>query len=172
MSARFRPQLNASLFEGWFAKESITLLAPDGQANVIASSEPLTAEIDTEQYANIQGDLLRKEFPGYHEFQFGPTEVFGDRRGYMRRFQWTPPDGVPVVQMQLYYSENGRGFTATATTPSSQVDRYELDLRQTLGALRIESEAPLDSPTTPQPAQIDAEPAWASAHDGVDAVGS
>lgn len=42
---RFKPQLTAPLPEGWFAKESITLLAPDGQANVIASSEPLDRTI-------------------------------------------------------------------------------------------------------------------------------
>ncbi len=28
---RFKPQLTAPLPEGWFAKESITLLAPDGR---------------------------------------------------------------------------------------------------------------------------------------------
>jgi hypothetical protein len=133
----FKPQLTAALPAGWFAKESITLLAPDGQANVIASSEPLDSTMDTERYASVQGELLRQEFHAYRELAFGRLLLFGGREGYMRRFEWTPPDGVPISQMQLYYAESGRGYTATATTPASQSPRFELLLRQILGALRI-----------------------------------
>jgi len=137
---RLKPALTAALPEGWFVKESITLLDPDGQANVIASTEPLDPNIDAQWYAEVQGDLLRREFREYREFHFGPTRVFGGRQGYMRRFEWTPPeaDAVPVTQLQLYYAENGRGYTATATTPTSQIQRFELLLRQILGGLRIE----------------------------------
>lgn len=126
--------------EGWFVKEAITLLDPEGQANVIASTEPLDPNIDAQWYAEVQGDLLRRGFREYREFYFGPTRVFGGRQGYMRRFEWTPPeaDAVPVTQLQLYYAENGRGYTATATTPTSQIQRFELLLRQILGGLRIE----------------------------------
>ncbi len=118
--SRFRPQISAWLPDGWFAKESITLLAPDGQANVIVSSEPLDPSIDSYRYAEVQGTLLRQEFPGYRELVFEPTEMLGGRRGYLRRFEWKPPDGVPVTQLQMYYTEHGRGYTATATTPSNQ----------------------------------------------------
>jgi hypothetical protein len=138
--SRFRPSLTAPLPEGWFAKESITLLAPDGQANVIASSEPLAPDIDTAAYANVQGDLLTKEFPGYQEFSFEPTEIFGgNRQGFVRRFEWLPPDGVAVMQIQIYYAEPGRGYTATATTPSSEFERFELELRDVLEGLVVES---------------------------------
>ncbi len=133
----FRGELTAALPGDWFAKESTTLLAPDGQANVIASSEPLDPSIDTDRYASVQGDLLRGEFPGYEEKSFDRIEIFGGRSGYMRHFQWTPPDGVPVVQLQLYYAENGRGYTATATTPAEGFPSRELLLRQILLGLRI-----------------------------------
>ena len=41
-------------------------------------------------------------------------------------------------QIQLYYAENGRGYTATATTPSTQFERFELQFRQLLGGLALE----------------------------------
>ena len=113
------------------------LLAPDGQANVIASSEPLDPSIDTEQYATVQGDLLRGEFPGYVEHAFEEAALLGGRRGYRRHFEWTPPDGVAVTQIQLYFAENSRGYTATATTPSTNFENVEAELRQILAGLLI-----------------------------------
>jgi hypothetical protein len=135
---KFKSKLSAPVPDDWFAKDSYTLLSPDGQANIIMSSEPLDPSIDTEAYAHVQGDLLRKEFPGYREFIFEPTQIFGGRSGWLRRFEWKPPDGEPVVQIQLYYAENGRGYTATATTRAIDIKRFELDLRLVLGGLRIE----------------------------------
>ena len=114
------------------------MLAPDGQANVIASSEPLDDGIDTQSYANVQGNLLRTKFPGYHEHAFEEADAFGDH-GFMRRFEWLPPDGVAVMQIQLYYVEKGRGYTATATTPKSEYERYEFDLQDILEGLLNES---------------------------------
>jgi hypothetical protein len=143
---RYRPTISVSLPSGWFAKESLTLLAPDGQANVIASSEPLDPSIDTKKYAEVQGDLLENEFPEFESFSFEETDVFGRGTGYIRRFQWQPPDGVPVMQMQLYYAESGTGYTATATTPSSEFPRYEPDLRDALESLLIESVQPAAAP--------------------------
>jgi tetratricopeptide (TPR) repeat protein len=143
----FHPVLVGSLPGTWFAKESMTLLAPDGQANVIASSEPLDETIDTHHYAEVQGDLLRNEFPGYDERRFEKKTMFGGREGYIREFEWTPPDGVPVTQIQLYYTEAERGFTATATTPSSHFPAVELELRQLLDALIIDQSSP-DSPAS------------------------
>jgi len=139
--------LSAPKLEGWFAKDQITLLAPDGQANVIASSEPLDLEIDTEMYAKVQGDLLTKEFPGFQQFSFEHTEIFGNRPGRVRRFEWLPPDGVAIMQIQLYYAESGRGYTATATTPSTEFGRYELELRDVLEGLAIEELAAAEAKT-------------------------
>jgi hypothetical protein len=65
------------------------------------------------------------------------VEVFGGRHGFLRQFRWTPQDGPPVTQIQLYYVDEGRGFTATATTPSESFPDLELLLRQTLLGLRL-----------------------------------
>jgi hypothetical protein len=133
---RFMARISMPVPHEWFAKESLTILAPDGQANVIASSEPLDPNIDTQQYADVQGDLLRREFPSYREHSFEPFPAFG-RQGWMRVFEWQPPDGVPVTQMQVYYVENGRGYTATATTPSTQFDRFEWAFNMVLSDIAI-----------------------------------
>jgi hypothetical protein len=129
--------LMAAVPNGWFAKDSTTLLAPDGQANIIASSEPLDPSIDTDTFAAAQGDLLKGEFPEYQEKSFERVSLFGGRDGYMREFEWTPEDGVRVTQIQIYYASGGRGYTATATTPTQQFPDREVLLRQTLRAFRI-----------------------------------
>jgi hypothetical protein len=135
---RFRGEISGPVPQGWFAKDSITLLSPDGQANVIASSEPLDPSIDTVRYAEVQGQVLNKEFPGFDEREYGELEVFGGHTGYIRAFEWRPPDGEPVTQIQMYYASGGRGFTATATTPSAQFAGKEFLLRQILSDLVIE----------------------------------
>jgi hypothetical protein len=132
-TSEFTPRVRSNLPDGWFAKESTTLLAPNGQANVIVSGEPLDPQISGFRYAEIQGELLRNEFPGFIEFSFGPELVFGGRDGYVRNFQWQPPDGVPVRQVQVYCVVDGRGFCATATTPTIAYDDY---VQVLLGCLR------------------------------------
>jgi hypothetical protein len=137
---RFRGSISSLVPEGWFVKESITLLAADGKANVIASAEPLDPSTDTSQYAGIQGDRLRKEFPGYTEHWVEERDVLGGRPGVMRSFSWAPPDGEPVTQVQLYYAMNGRGYTATATTPADNYPALDHLLLTALQSLRIEGE--------------------------------
>jgi hypothetical protein len=141
MVSRFIPTISAPLPEGWFPKEQITLLAPSGQANVIASSEPLEPSLDAKAYAEAQGELLRKEFPGYLEVAFEGMTLFGGRSGFLRRFRWTPPDGEPVTQIQLYYAEDGRGYTATATSPTKEFAKYEPQLVDVLEGLTIDRPA-------------------------------
>jgi hypothetical protein len=153
---RYSALLSAPLPEDWQAKESITLLPSSGEANVIASSEPVPeVDVDTDRYAEIQGDLLRKEFPGYQERSFEQTRAFGRGTGWLRRFEWTPPDGVRIMQIQLYYVEAGRGFTATATSPASHFARFEEEFRDVLAGLRIDPEAfRFDPGQTPWPAEV------------------
>ena len=131
-----RSMLAAGVPSGWFRKESLTILAPNGQGNVIFSCEPLSPEIDAFGYADVQGNLLRREFERYQEESFEPGLVFGDKSGYVRRFNWAPPDGVPVSQTQLYYAVPGRGFTATATAPGPR-GAMSQQLEQILMSLRI-----------------------------------
>src|SRR5438874_899986 len=63
----FEGSIAVPLPPGWYGKESFTVLAPDGQANVIVSSEPLNPSIDVYEYAEAQGGLLAKDFNEYHE---------------------------------------------------------------------------------------------------------
>jgi hypothetical protein len=132
-----RPQITAQMPGEWFSKENITILAPDGQANVMASSEPLSLDVDAARYAEVQCEMLRCEFPGYKELFFDSALIFGNRIGYVHHFQWTPPDGVSVTQMQIYYTENSRGYTATATTRTVFFERYKQQLQEILDSLRI-----------------------------------
>ncbi len=134
----FKPRLAAKMPADWYAKESITLLAPDGGANVIASSEPLVPTLTTREYADIQGNLLSDEFAEYEQQSFGPAELLGGREALIRRFSWRPPEGEPVTQIQLYHVEGARGYTVTATTPSNRFAELELQLRQVLEGLVIE----------------------------------
>jgi hypothetical protein len=133
---KFRSGIGAAVPEGWLVKESITVLAPDGGANVIASTEPLEADMDTERYAGIQGELLLAEFPGYREEEFSRVPMLGSHEGLLRRFTWVPPDGERVHQSQLYLVlRPGRGFTATATTTAARLHEYEAVLLQVLNDL-------------------------------------
>lgn len=125
----------------WYAKESLTVLETHGQANVIVSSEPIDPSIDVDRYVALQGELLDTEFTGYYEESLEPAEVFGGRRGYIRRFGWSPPDGVPVRQIQVYAVEEGYGYTATATTPLTQYDRFEALFEDVIASLHIASVA-------------------------------
>ena len=134
----FRGLITAVVPDGWFAKESMTLLSPDGQSNVIASSEPLDPSTDTDQYAGVQGELLENEFPEYVQKSFERIPVFSDRDGYLRTFEWTPPDGRRVAQAQLYYAEPGRGYTCTATTTADNLAAVELVLLQVMRNLRLQ----------------------------------
>ncbi len=145
-----RSRLRAPVPAGWFVKESFTLLAPDGQANVIVSREPLDPTLDTRRYAAVQGDLLRREFPGYEEQAF---TVLPLRTGvaYLRLFSWVPPDGVRVVQHQIYLALSGTGFTATATTPATAHERYAGLFDEVLRDLELDSSAP-PPPSAPGPA--------------------
>ncbi len=134
---RTRSQISATTPLGWFVKESWTLLHPSGQCNVICSREPLDPSIDALRYANIQGDLLRKEFPHFAEYSFGPFVFASGQTGYLREFSWTPPDGVPVRQMQTYYANDGTGFTSTATAALSVSDQHRGTFLMVLQSMRF-----------------------------------
>jgi hypothetical protein len=140
---RTRSSIQLDMPHGWFFKESYTLIAPDGRANVIASSEPVEPSMTTEEYASVQGEILDREFEGYE--QHGDLEAFAVSgvEGYaiLREFSWTPEVGEPVTQLQLYAVRRGRGFTATATTPTSDVERFRSALYDVLGSLVVVPEA-------------------------------
>lgn len=132
-----RPRLAGEVAADWLTKESLTFLAPDGRANVIASSEPLSAAVDATRYAEVQGDQLRREFPAYRELSFERAVVFGDLLGWVRVFTWVPPEGVPITQVQAYAAEQGRGFTATATTTSTAYASLRDELWAVVTSVRL-----------------------------------
>lgn len=140
-----QPSITLILPDGWFFKESLTLLAPDGQANVIASSEPLDRSITAREYAEVQGDLLESEFPGYRQFStLEPLNLKGlSDKAFLREFSWNPRDGDTdtVRQLQIYAVRSGRGFTATATTPESRYDDFRIELMEILVSLCINEQA-------------------------------
>jgi hypothetical protein len=49
----------------------------------------------------------------------------GGRAGLLRRFEWSPPDGPTVTQLQVYCVENARGYTATATATTENFRSVE-----------------------------------------------
>lgn len=137
LSGRFVPTLSPVVPTGWLAEEKITLLSPDGKANIIASSEPLDESVDTERYSEEQGMLLRAEVPNYDELVTCERTMFGGRAGVFRKFRWTPPDSGNVTQIQIYYAEHGRGYTATVTASASMFPAVEAVLLDVLDGLVI-----------------------------------
>jgi hypothetical protein len=124
--------------DGWCEKWSVTLTSPDGLANVIVSSEPVDPSMDSEAYADSQGDLLRDEFPGYDETSLEEDEVFG-MSGFVREFRWTPADAAPVRQLQSYAADDGTGFVATATAAARDFDDFHDELVEVMRGARATS---------------------------------
>ncbi len=120
---------------GWSVKEQVTLLEPSGRANVIASSEELSGEPDSAAYVQAQGEILKAEYPGFEELSLEPIQLLGGQRGWLRRFRWQPNDGLPVTQLQMYFVQGSRGFTATATASSQDFAGFEQVLRDVLESL-------------------------------------
>ncbi len=130
-------RLGAKIPPGWLWKESLSLLAEDGSANVIFSSEPLDTDVTLDRYVEAQGGQLA-EFEGYREIAVEETRTMGGRRGVLRRFEWSPPDGNPVTQIQIYCVENLRGYTATATTTTVGFKTVEPALVEILESLILD----------------------------------
>jgi hypothetical protein len=148
--SRLRVQVPA----GWAVKESFTVLSPDGQANIIVSREPLAPDLTTEQYAEIQHGLLRREFPGFEQHDLSEvTLAYGP--ALLRTFSWTPSGGAPVTQRQLYFAVDGTGYTATATAASSEFVRFGPLFDRVLRSLELTVPAgpavPSPPPTPPPP---------------------
>jgi tetratricopeptide (TPR) repeat protein len=139
---RFDSQLSIARPPGWGVKESVTLLEPSGQANVIVSTEPVPPGTTTEDYARANEEQMDQgDFPGYRQFSREETEFANGGPAIVRRFEWTPPDGATVTQIQLYHVDGDRGLTATGTTTSASYDDLELDLEQLLLSIAAGSDA-------------------------------
>jgi len=134
--------ISAVLPSGWEFKESYTFLAPDRPANVIFSTEPLPADMDSRAYAFEQGVLLKSEFPGFE--QRGPLERFplgGLTDGLLRIFSWSPRPGEEIHQIQVYAARSGRGYIATATSRDMREIASGSELFAALRSLQVDMEA-------------------------------
>ncbi|GAA0260972.1 hypothetical protein GCM10010492_72470 [Saccharothrix mutabilis subsp. mutabilis] len=138
-----RPSIRITAPEGWFFKESYTVLSPDGKANVIASSEPLDPSLNAYDYARQQSDLISAEFTGLirrHDLE--PYFVEGVKdTAWLSEFSWAPRDSDPVTQIQVYAARPGRGFTATATARTADLEAYRRVLSDVLTSLIVDEEA-------------------------------
>lgn len=133
----FQPRITALVPERWVVKETIQLLAPDLRANVIASGEPLEPDMDLQSYADAQGQLLKEFFPSYTEHELSSAKMFGGRDVLLRRFEWIAPVDMRVAQVQIYYVEGGRGFTATATVEEGRLEQFQSSLAEIMAGLRL-----------------------------------
>jgi hypothetical protein len=139
---RFNGSLSCAVPDGWTVRESLTILAPDGEANVIASSEPIDDALSTERYADSQGVQLRDEFSNYKELSYGPEKMLGGFDCYIRRFESSPRDhpGDRITQIQVYHVAAGRGYVLTATTRSIGFAAIEPTLSSILLGVLIDRE--------------------------------
>ena len=118
----------------WVFRESLTLVAPSGRANVIASSEPVPSDMDTSAYALTQRELL-KELPGYEELSTETFTLAGGEQALLRKHTWQPEDTKPVTQLQVYYVSGDRAYTVTATAPTEEFDEHRAVLGEVVAGL-------------------------------------
>jgi hypothetical protein len=153
------PRIQFEIPEGWAFKEQITILRdPDKQvsANLIASSEPAPANTDSEGYAKQIAEQLQRECPAYLELEFERMDAFGGEDGWLRRFEWEPERNLRITQLQVYCVNQGRAYTATATTESEHFDRYQTELIRVLYSLTMKAcdgEAAMKATDTVPPAE-------------------
>jgi hypothetical protein len=144
----FVSQLAVVVPTDWLAKESVTVLHPDGIANVIVSTEPLDDSVpDAETYATQQGNILHVEFDGYHELAFHEILVPGlPGRAFFRDFTWLPEGSAPIRQLQIYAVDlsSGRGVTATATTPWVEFPALQSTLMDLLLGVTLLATGPIE----------------------------
>ncbi len=114
-------RLRAPVPEGWSVRESWTLTAPDGQATVVVSREPLPPGVGAEQYAQGQGDRVAAEYPQYQQHVLTVLPLTSGP-AYARLFSWAPPGGSRVVQVQVSATAPDTGWTATASTPAASFE--------------------------------------------------
>jgi hypothetical protein len=140
---RFRASLRGLIPEGWSVRESIELVSPQQSAYVAAAADFLPAGTTIEQYAEQLGTELRERLPGFEEIALEQTGVPGGSRALIRRFRWRPPDGEPVMEIQRYTLENGRGIVCAARATERTFAEHESQLQQLLAGIGVGVPAPL-----------------------------
>lgn len=134
---RFGAKTSADVPDGWDIRDSLTMTAPDRGANVIFSSDRLEQAMSAQEYAELNGQQLKNQFPDYSEIDVGEFPLGDGHPAVFRQFQWFPEDGEPVTQIQLYLTDSERGYTATATCLVRDFSRYQKTLLGLLAGLAI-----------------------------------
>ncbi|MGY1771865.1 DcrB-related protein [Blastococcus sp. SYSU D00813] len=148
-------RLRAAVPEGWSVTESWTLRAPDGQADVVVTREPLPPDVGTEQYAQGRGDRLAAEYPQYQQHALTVVPL-ASGPAYARLFSWTASGGTRVVQVQVCATAGGTGVTATATAPAASYGSVAEVLDGVLRSVALD--LPAAPAPEPEPAPVPAEP--------------
>ena len=124
--SRFEPRLAVEMPQGWIAKEAVELFRVEGGAYVVAAGEPLPRGMGLEGYVDRYSTELRRLLPNMEELSSEPFEMFGGRKGWLRRYRWSPPERPGVRQLQGYSVEGGWGYVVTATVrDDDSVDEAE-----------------------------------------------
>ena len=137
-----RGVLRARLPAGWMPNESLNLIAPAGDANIIASIEAVDPGLDAAGYSDSQSKLMAQEFRLWKELDVLSIPVFGGRDGYLRFFAWAPADGAPVIQMQAFFAEGGSGYVATGTCLLDAFESLGTALTETVLGFRLAEDPP------------------------------
>ena len=133
---RFRPTLTAAAPEGWLARESIQLSNGAG-ASVVATVDFVPPDTTPELLAQEYSEIMSRGLPGFVDVDLASITLASGAPGLLRRFRWTPEEGGPVTQLQLYAVEEGRGVVATAAAPADSFSELEPMLHELLRSLEL-----------------------------------
>jgi hypothetical protein len=124
----FRDVLDESLGDEWrfspTRQNSVRFVNVNGSANILGTAERL-GPITSEAYANNTGLQLERGFAEYEELSLDRTDLRSAVGGFRRVYEWTPPDGRRVRQVQVYIAECRQGYVFTATALATDFSDFE-----------------------------------------------
>lgn len=138
----FRPTLTAFVPDGWLVRETIQLALPEHDAYVVASTDLVPDGTTPEDYAGQFEQALAGGLPGYEQLTVETVELQGGRSALVRKSRWSPPEGEPVAELQMYVVANGRGIVSTARVPEKAFDELEPQLRELLAGIGVDGHGP------------------------------
>jgi len=120
-------------------EDSIEITSPDNRAIVTVNKNVDFIETDVVQFAKRMEKETLRSFNAYRQLSLQPAQVFGNKQGYLRRFQWHNKEiAEDVILIQVYYVEHSYKFTATAAARASNFEKFKVQLQQIFDNLRIE----------------------------------
>jgi hypothetical protein len=118
-------------------EDSIDITAADSRA-IVRVKIDYSFENDALRLAKETEKRMLRRFNAYRQLSLESAQAFGNEQGYVRRFQWRNKEiAEDIILIQVYYVENGYGFTATAGARASNFEKLKPQLQQILDNLRI-----------------------------------